>query len=153
MCSFYECCEYRPHISWVSSAMWDIRIKESVHLNSADVVLVIPMIPPPFFPVPFIHSLAWSGYAWLNSLQHNCLFWTLIKRVLEADAHRTPPCVSGRVMWSAAILFMLIWWSTIKTQLGMRASRINHTLFMLRRMSALSQPESGQHCDVGSHFV
>ena len=33
----------------------------------------------------------------------------------------------------AAILFMLIRWSKSKTQLGNRASRFQHTLFMLRR--------------------
>ena len=94
--------------------MWDIRLKESVHLHSADVVLVIPMIPPPFFPVPFIHSMAWSMQDLLGwtceriSLQQNCLFWTLIERILEADASPldTPDSIvrssGGHTVWSRA---------------------------------------------------
>ena len=35
-----------------------------------------------------------------------------------------------------AILFMLIGWSKIKTELVKRASRFMHTLFMLKIMSA-----------------
>ena len=37
----------------------------------------------------------------------------------------------------AAILFLLIRWSQIKTQLVKGASRSQHTLYLLRRMSAL----------------
>ena len=51
----------------------------------------------------------------------------------------------------AAILFMLIRWSKIKTQLRKSVLRILHCLFVLRIMCALciklssSLPESGQH--------
>ena len=47
------------------------------------------------------------------------------------------PQVSHQKCDFAAILFMLIRWSQIKTQLGKRASGIQHTLFMLGRMSDL----------------
>ena len=44
-----------------STAICNLRLYDKIHLNSADVVLVIPMIPSPFFPVPFIHFMAWPG--------------------------------------------------------------------------------------------
>ena len=46
------------------------------------------------------------------------------------------PNVTKIVIWNA-ILFMLLRWSKIKAQLGKRASRIQHTSFRFKRMSAL----------------
>ena len=39
---------------------------KTAHLLSADVVFVMPMMPPPFLPTPLSHSWAWSGDTWLK---------------------------------------------------------------------------------------
>ena len=43
-------------ISYVCIEMRVLRMYERVHLARAELVLVIPMIPPLVFPIPFSHS-------------------------------------------------------------------------------------------------
>ena len=120
--------------------------------TASDVVLLIPMIPPPFFPVPFTHSMDRPGSTWLNLWAD--LFTTTFLLLNSDKTGSGSWCIytryTGRhhalglglglnhkIVILAAICFMLSRWSKIKTQLGKRASRIHNTLFMLRRMSAL----------------
>ena len=82
----------------------------------------------PLFSIALLHnSSCSSGY--LRVFSHNT------KSSANNIAWGGPLPTSCDI--TSIIMFMLIRWSKIKTQLGKKAGRFQHTLFMLRIMSAL----------------